>query len=282
MMGNPLYILLIVVLTPLVGGMLNGIDRKISAHLQSRQGPPIVQPFYDVLKLFGKERIMVTQVQDLYAIGCLAFMMAACTMLFTGQDLLLMIFVLAFGNVSLIMGALSVRSPYSKIGAQREIIQMLAYEPVIIMVVVGAYLVTGSFRASSIVAYGRPLIVEMPLLFLAFLLVLGIKLRKSPFDFSTSHHAHQELIKGITTDFSGAQLAFIEVAHWYELVLLLGLVALFFAQPLWIGALVALAVYGLEILIDNIAARVTWSWMLRVVWIAGLGMALADIVWFYL
>jgi formate hydrogenlyase subunit 4 len=113
-------------------------------------------------------------------------------------------------------------------------------------------------------------------------LVLGIKLRKSPFDFSTSHHAHQELIKGITTDFSGAQLAFIEVAHWYELVLLLGLVALFFAQPFWVGALIALAAFGLEILVDNVAARVTWSWMLRVAWIAGLGMALADIVWFYL
>ena len=281
-MGNPLYILLIVVLAPLVGGLLNGIDRKLSAHLQSRQGPPIVQPFYDVLKLFGKEHIVVTQVQDLYAIGCLAFMMAACAMLYTGQDLLMMIFVLAFGNVSLIMGALSVRSPYSKIGAQREIIQMMAYEPVIIMVVVGVYLVTGSFRASSVLAYGRPLIVEMPLLFLAFLLVLGIKLRKSPFDFSTSHHAHQELIKGITTDFSGAQLALIDVAHWYELVLLLGLVGLFFAQPVWVGALIALAAYGLEILIDNIAARVTWSWMLRVAWIAGLGMALADIVWFYL
>lgn len=282
MIGNLLYVVLIIVLAPLVGGLLNGIDRKLSAHFQSRQGPPIVQPFYDVLKLFGKERILVTQVQDLYAIGCLVFMMAACVMVMTGQDLLIMIFVLAFGNVSLIMGALSVRSPYSKVGAQREIIQMMAYEPVIIMVVVGVYLVTGSFRASSVLEYGRPLIVDMPLLFLSFLLVLGIKLRKSPFDFSTSHHAHQELIKGITTDFSGAQLALIEVAHWYELVLLLGLVALFFARPIWVGAVIALLAYGLEILVDNITARVTWSWMLRVAWIAGLGMALADIVWFYL
>lgn len=282
MIGNLLYVVLIIVLAPLVGGLLNGIDRKLSAHFQSRQGPPIVQPFYDVLKLFGKERILVTQVQDLYAIGCLVFMMAACVMVMTGQDLLIMIFVLAFGNVSLIMGALSVRSPYSKVGAQREIIQMMAYEPVIIMVVVGVYLVTGSFRASSVLEYGRPLIVDMPLLFLSFLLVLGIKLRKSPFDFSTSHHAHQELIKGITTDFSGAQLALIEVAHWYELVLLLGLVALFFARPIWVGAVIALLAYGLEILVDNVTARVTWSWMLRVAWIAGLGMALADIVWFYL
>jgi ech hydrogenase subunit B len=281
-MQYALYVLLITVAAPLIGGLLNGIDRKLSAHMQARKGPPLVQPFYDVLKLLGKERIMVTHMQDLYAIGCLVFMMAACVMLMTGQDLLMMLFVLAFGNVSLIMGAMTVRSPYSKIGAQREIIQMMAYEPVIIMVVVGVYLVTGSFLASDMLHYGRPLIVELPLLFLAYLLVLGIKLRKSPFDFSTSHHAHQELIKGITTDFSGSQLALIEIAHWYELVLLLGLVAMFFAQPLWVGILLALGAFLLEIVIDNITARVTWAWMLKVAWVAGLGMALADIVWFYI
>ncbi len=113
-------------------------------------------------------------------------------------------------------------------------------------------------------------------------MVLGIKLRKSPFDFSTSHHAHQELIKGVTTDFSGSQLALIEVAHWYELVLLLGLVALFFAQPIWVGVLIALGAFVLEVVIDNVSARVTWVWMLKVAWIAGLGMALADIVWRYI
>lgn len=281
-MQNLAYVLLVIVLAPLLGGLLNGVDRKLSAKMQARKGPPLLQPFYDVLKLLGKERILVTQMQDLYAIGCLVFMMAACVMLITGQDLLMMIFVLAFGNVSLIMGALSVRSPYSKIGAQREIIQMMAYEPVIIMVVVGVYLVTGSFLAADVLSYGKPLLVELPLLFVAFLLVLGIKLRKSPFDFSTSHHAHQELIKGVTTDFSGSQLALIEVAHWYELVLLLGLVALFFAQPIWVGVLIALGAFVLEVVIDNVSARVTWVWMLKVAWIAGLGMALADIVWRYI
>jgi formate hydrogenlyase subunit 4 len=133
----------------------------------------------------------------------------------------------------------------------------------------------------SIFAYGKPLIVELPLIFLALLYVLTIKLRKSPFDFSTSHHGHQELIKGITTEFSGPQLAIIELTHWYETVLVLGFVSLFFATPIWIGIIIALVCFGLELIIDNISARVTWRWMLKYTWMVGAGAALVNIIWLY-
>ena len=47
----------IIVLSPIVGGLMAGIDRKISARMQGRTGPPILQPFYDVLKLMKKETL---------------------------------------------------------------------------------------------------------------------------------------------------------------------------------------------------------------------------------
>lgn len=276
-----LYGVLIVIGAPLLGGLLTGLDRKLSARMQGRKGPPVVQPFYDAVKLFGKERFAVNRMQDVYAVGFLLFVLAALMMLFTRQDLLMLVFVLAFGNVSLIMGAMSVRSPYSRIGAQREIIQMMAAEPVIILTAVGFYLLTGSFLISS--AAGRaPLILGMPLQFLAMMLILSIKLRKSPFDFSASEHGHQELIRGLTMEFSGPQLAIIEIGHWCETVLLLGIMALFCAQPLWAGVLLALAAWFLEILVDNACARTTWQWMLRVAGVFGLGLSVANILWLYL
>ncbi len=64
--------------------------------------------------------------------------------------------------------------------------------------------------------------------------ILTIKLRKSPFDLSTCHHAHQELVKGLLTDYSGPFLALTEMAHWFEVVLLLGLCTLFWATS-WSG-----------------------------------------------
>jgi ech hydrogenase subunit B len=275
-------ILITIIAAPVVGGLLNGVDRRISARMQNRFGPPLLQPFYDFFKLFGKERITVNQTQMVYVLGNLLFAITSLIMLVLKQDLLMLIFVLAFSNISLIIGAMSVRSPYSKIGAQREIIQMLAYEPVLLLMVVGIYLTTKSFMIESIFTHTKPLLYTLPLVFLAFIYVLTIKLRKSPFDFSTSHHGHQELVKGLTTEFSGPQLAIIELTHWYELVLLLGLITLFFAKPLWVGILIALGSYLLELVIDNISARVTWRWMLKATWLVGIGAALTNIIWLYM
>ena len=58
---------------------------------------------------------------------------------------------------------------------------------------------------------------------------LTIKLRKSPFDISACHHAHQEVVRGVYTEYSGPYLALIEIAHWYEVILVLGFCALFWA-----------------------------------------------------
>jgi ech hydrogenase subunit B len=285
-MGDLFYTILIIVITiiaaPILGGLLTGIDRKITARMQNRYGPPVLQPFYDFFKLMGKERITVNQTQMAYVIGHLFFAVTSIIMLALGQDLLMLIFILAFSTISLVMGAMSVRSPYSKIGAQREIIQMMAYEPVLLLMVVGVFLVTKSFMVKSIFEIDQPLLYSLPLVFLAFLYVLTIKLRKSPFDFSTSHHGHQELIKGLTTEFSGPQLAIIELTHWFDLILLLGLISLFFAKPIWVGILIALASYFLEIVIDNISARVTWKWMLKAAWLIGIGASMTNIIWLYL
>jgi len=280
--NNLIIAVIAIIAAPIVGGLLTGIDRKITARMQNRFGPPLLQPFYDFFKLLGKQGIAVNQTQMVYVMGHLFFAVGAFVMLVLKQDLLMLMFILAFSAVSLIMGAMSVRSPYSKIGAQREIMQMMAYEPVLLLMVVGVYKTTGSFMISEIFAHGQPLLFSLPLVFLAFLYVLTIKLRKSPFDFSTSHHGHQELIKGLTTEFSGTQLALIELTHWFDLVLLLGLITLFFAQPIWVGILIALASYFCEIVIDNISARVTWQWMVKVTWVAGIGAALVNIVWMYL
>ncbi|QNU66775.1 NADH-quinone oxidoreductase subunit H [Ruminiclostridium herbifermentans] len=280
--NNILIAVIAIIAAPIIGGLLTGIDRKITARMQNRQGPPILQPFYDFFKLIGKQDIAVNQTQMVYVLGHLLFAIGALVMLVLQQDLLMIMFILAFSGIALIMGASSIRSPYSKIGAQREIMSMMAYEPVLLLMVVGVYKATGSFMISGIFEHEKPLLFSLPLVFLSFLFILTIKLRKSPFDFATSHHGHQELIKGLTTEFSGTQLALIELTDWIDLVLFMGLISLFFAKPIWVGILIALVCYFLEILIDNISARMTWQWMVKTTWVAGIGVALVNIIWMYL
>jgi len=271
-----------IIIAPFLGGLLTGVDRIVTARMQGRIGPPLLQPFYDVKKLIGKERVTVNSAQMAFVITSLFFAIAALLILAYGGDLLIFIFVLAFSNIALVMGATSVRSPYSKVGAQREIIQILAYEPVLILVAIGFYLVNGTFMTHGILGGAENIVMELPLVFFAFLYILTIKLRKSPFDLSTSHHGHQELIKGITTEFSGLQLALIELTHWIELVIFMWLIVLFFGKALWIGIIIAICAFLVELLIDNITARTDWKFMVAATWLVALSAALTNIVWLYL
>jgi len=265
---------LFLVLAPVAGGLIAGIDRKITARMQGRVGPPILQPFYDVGKLFEKERVVVTTAQNFYVLAYLVFIALSGAIFFAGGDLLLTVFAFTLAHVFLVLGAYAVHSPYSHIGAERELIQVMAYEPMIILVVVGFYMVTGSFFVDAIAAATVPAIAYLPGIFIGFAAILTIKLRKSPFDISTSHHAHQEIVKGITTEFSGSTLAQIEIAHWYENIFLLGLVYLFFAWNPVIAIIAVAVTYVAEIYIDNVTARVRWQAALKSGWLAAaLGIA---------
>jgi len=264
---------------PLLGGLVSGLDRILTARLQSRIGPPLWQPFYDVLKLWCKEKTVVNVWQAFCAYCYVAAASIAVVLFFLQSDLLLILFIQAVGAVFLVVGALSSTSPFSQVGAHRELLQILSYEPLLILVTIGVYLETGSFRIASIYSWHEPLLLKLPFLFMVLGYALTIKLRKSPFDLSTSHHAHQELVKGLLTDYSGSFLALTEIGHWYEVVLLLGLCSLFWATS-WIGmAAIVVSTYFLEILIDNVSARLNWRWMLGYVWSMGLTLSLVNLIW---
>ncbi|MDD3858126.1 MAG: NADH-quinone oxidoreductase subunit H, partial [Methanoculleus sp.] len=257
-------------LAPIAGGLIAGIDRKITARMQGRVGPPLLQPFYDVGKLFEKERAVVTTAQNFYVLAYLIFIALSGALFFAGWDLLLIVFAFTLAHVFLVLGAYAVHSPYSHIGAERELIQVMAYEPMIILAAVGLYMVSGSFYVTEIAATTVPAILYLPGVFLGFAIILTIKLRKSPFDISTSHHAHQEIVKGITTEFSGSTLAQVEIAHWYENVFLLGFVFLFFAWNPVIGIIAVAVTYLAEIFVDNVTARARWQAALKSGWLAAL------------
>jgi formate hydrogenlyase subunit 4 len=129
------------------------------------------------------------------------------------------------------------------------------------------YQVAGSFKVADLVLQQKPLILYLPGVFVGFLYILTIKFRKSPFDLSMSHHAHQEIVRGITTEFSGPALALIEITHWYENVLLLGMVYLFFGFNPWIAMVVTVATFLFEIFIDMNYARFKWQLTLASSWL---------------
>ena len=269
------------ILAPVIGGLLAGIDRKISARMQRRVGPPITQPFYDFFKLWDKQPVAVNKAQRFYIRGFLLFAILSGFFFFAHGDLLLVIFTLTIAGVCFVIAAYASNSPYSQVGAERELAQTMAYEPMMLLVALGFYLHCGTFDAKEIVQSPAMNFIYMPGIFIGLCYILLIKFRKSPFDLSMSHEVHQELIQGALTEISGPTLAMIELAHWYENVLLLGFVYLFFAwAPIWtpvVGIAMCALTYFSDIVVDNCCSRMKWEHMLSSAWVVTLVAGFANV-----
>jgi ech hydrogenase subunit B len=263
---------------PVFGGLLSGVDRIVSARMQRRVGPPLLQPYYDVGKLWGKESLIVSRFQNLYLYCYLIFTVFTGVLFFVGGDFLIVLFAFTLADIFFVMAGFVANFPYSHVGAQRELIQMMAHDPVIILNAVGMYLVAGTFSVRGILAFGTPLIVYLPGLFASYVFILIMKLRKSPFDLSYSHHAHQEIVRGITTDFAGRPLAVVEVAHWYETTLLFAILVMFGAARPLVAAIIVVAVFFVILVIDNATARVKWQAALKWSWIVTIGLGILNII----
>ncbi len=274
-------IVLVLIGAPILGCLLAGIDRKLTARLQGRVGPPLLQPYYDVMKLFQKDNMVVNESQNLYVVMYVVFVILSLLMLVFDADILMIVFVYTVSSVALIVGGMSTGSPYARVGSSREIMAILSYEPILILYALAIYLLTGTFKLSALDNVSSPLLMYIPLIFISMLFVMNIKFKKSPFDYSTSHHAHQELVKGMLTEYSGPGLAGIEIGHFYEYVFLLGLMFIFWKVNIIIGLLIALIAFLFVIIMDNITARVYWQWMLKLSWTVLLIISVINVLYLY-
>ncbi len=266
------------ILAPLVVALLFGLDRRITARMQNRVGPPIIQPFYDLFKLLRKTPKLLNSSQVAFAVAALGAQMVALAIFVTGGDLLLIFFIQGAGSVAIVLGAFSARSPFSYLGSQRELLQILAYEPVIFLVVIALGIEQGSFLIRDM---NSALILMLPLAYVAMVAVLVIKLQKSPYDVAM---AHSEIVSGPHIEYSGPYLAIIELAHWFEIAVIFGILTLFWWQTdpylSLLGKFLAVfvALFAV-ILIDNGTARLTRLRMVRFTLAFGIVLVALNLIW---
>lgn len=257
---NQILVIVFIILSPLIGGLVYGIERVVKARMQRRIGPPILQPFYDFLKLADKRKMIVHSTHALLGIMHFASLWFALAVLLLGGDFILVIFLHLLSTALIIIAGYSTRSIFSHLGANRTALSVLAYEPVLIIIAISAYVVTGSFDVSAIFNYDTPLLYKMPLAFVALLLVLPIKLKKSPFDVA---EAHQEVVGGVELEYSGIFYEAVYTAKWLDYIFCYTLVFLFSAGNPLLAAGLMLFVFIYLNALDNSSARVNYKQMLR-------------------
>jgi Formate hydrogenlyase subunit 4 len=148
---------------------------------------------------------------------------------------------------------------------------MIAYEPILVMLSVAFYIQNGSFSIEAVRANPSAL-GSLFFLFLAFLFVVQLKLKKSPFD---AAKAHQEIVGGAEVEFSGLFFEFVYMALWLEYVFVYLLLLLFAGNNVLLGALLFGVVFLLVNLVDNATARVRMEHLIKI--FLGIAVSLAAL-----
>ncbi|HSV95787.1 MAG TPA: complex I subunit 1 family protein [Spirochaetota bacterium] len=205
-------VLIFLALAPL----FEGVVRKLYAKVQSRMGPPIFQPYYDLLKLLGKETLSAGNWAFRIApMMALASIITAVSLMPLGYtpgfltqygDIITIIYLLALGGVSVLLGALSSKNTYAMVGASREMVTMIMVEPVLAMT-----LILGALKAKSLAidasiasSLGGSYGFSMVLMLVVFLMALQAFVARQPFDIA---EAEVEIMEGPFIEYSGPGLA---------------------------------------------------------------------------
>ena len=257
------------------GLFLAGIDRRIAAHMQARMGPPLSQPFTDVKKLFAKQSIVpanaIPWLFNLMPIVALASSIAVLLYLPFGSlapilgeagDMILVLYLLIVPSLALVIGGFASGSPYATVGAQREMVSMIAYElPLAVSVIIIAWRLMAANIANpfsfttlmetSVWDVVGPLgIIGLLILLILFAWITPGELSKVPFD---TPEAETELAGGILVEYSGRNLGVFSLAQAVKTV--------------------AMIAFGVIILLP-------WN-LSPVIGITGAGAAVVDLVFFF-
>lgn len=218
-----------VVLALALAPLFEGVVRRVTARIQSRQGPPLAQPYLDLLKLLGKEDIesgAIPSIQRLAAMLALGAVLVVATMVPMGTapplglagDVVLLIYLLALCGISTLLAGLAAGSTYSLLGMSREMMAMITLEPLLAVALVLGAVQAGSLRLDqvlqgSVYAGGGvpvPGLIMLGVILFAFQAFVG----RVPYDMA---EAETEIMEGAMMEYSGPKLALFKYARMVKL-----------------------------------------------------------------
>ena len=226
--------------------ILAGLVRKVRARLEGRAGPPIAQPWRDLRKLLGKERIVPEHTSWVFAVAPLVVMcsvgLVAAIVPFASTrtpfgsagDLFAVVYLLLLGTVFLALGGLDPGTAFGGMGASREMTLAALAEPTVLLAVFALSVPAGSSNLSAIVAAtlahpARVATLQSVLALAAFAVVTLAECGRLPVDNPSTHLELTMIHEAMVLEYAGPDLALVELASAMRLALFAGLLAnLFF------------------------------------------------------
>jgi len=231
---------LVLALAPL----LTGFVRRLKAHLLRRQGPPLLQPYRDLLRLLRKEVVLAHSASWLfrvtpYLVFATTWVAAALVPTFAvglvfsnAADMIAIVALLGSARFLLALAGLDVGTSFGGIGSSREMMIASLAEPAMLMVVFTLSLLAGSTQLSSIAAFMQSpdvgLRVSLALALVGLIMVAIAENARIPVDNPATHLELTMVHEAMILEYSGRHLAVIEAASYLKLLLYVSVIACVF------------------------------------------------------
>jgi formate hydrogenlyase subunit 4 len=231
--------LLVLALAPL----LLGFTRTVKARMLRRRGPPLVQPYRDLLKLIQKEAVIADNASWLfrvspYMIFAATWVAAALVPTFaTGLtfgwvgDLIVITALIGSARFFLALAGMDIGTSFGGIGSSREMLFASLAEPAMIMIVFTVALIAGSTQLSYIAEFmpgSAGLRVSLGMALVALIIVAVAENARIPVDNPATHLELTMVHEAMVLEYSGRHLAMIELAAAVKLLLYVSLIACIF------------------------------------------------------
>ena len=241
-MNNAVYLLVQTAVILLTAPLVNGIINKIKAYTQKRRGAPILQMYYDLLKLFRKSSVVSETSSWIYKVTpCLVFTTSLAASLLVPVstllsplslpgDIILLVSILALGRFFLMLAGLDTGSTFGGMGSSREAMISALIEPSIFISLFTAGLIAGSTSILAIMektkTIGLPLTHPVFLMiFLALLTILLAETSRIPFDDPQTHLELTMVHEAMILEYSGRHLALLEYGASIKQLVFITLIA---------------------------------------------------------
>jgi formate hydrogenlyase subunit 4 len=233
--------LLVLLLSPL----LTGFVRKVKSRLLRRQGPPLLQPYRDLIRLMRKDVVLAESASWLFRVIpyiIFAGIWVAASLVPTfrsgllfswSADLIAIIALLGSARFFLALAGLDVGTSFGGIGSSREVMIASLAEPAMLMIVFTLALIAGSTQLSTIAAYmvtgEEGLRVSLGLGLLALIMVAIAENGRIPIDNPATHLELTMVHEAMVLEYSGRHLALIDLSSELKLLLYISVVGCLFA-----------------------------------------------------
>jgi len=227
----------------LVAPLLTGFVRKLKARFLRRQGPPLIQPYRDLVRLMRKDVVLAENASWLFRV--IPYLIFAATwvaaslvptfrtgLLFSwSADLIAIIALLGSARFFLALAGLDVGTSFGGIGASREVMIASLAEPAIIMIIFTLALIAGSTQLSTVAGSitEAGLRVSLGLALLALIMVAIAENARIPVDNPATHLELTMVHEAMVLEYSGRHLALIDLTASVKLLLYVSLIACVFA-----------------------------------------------------